>query len=392
MKQRLLLAFCLLSISLQAQNWSMLPDFSGSSRDDGCAFVIDGVAYCGTGRDAGFAYTSDFHSFSFGSESWFPVSSLPDSAKRQYASAVSLNGAGYLFGGFNQNGFLNDLWKYDPTADLWTLESQAPFPGRSGHQSFVIGDTIYIAGGRSEGFLALTEVWAYRTDLQQWDQKASLPGDGVWRGFGVENDSVAIVGLGADSMNVKRGEIYSYNPSMDTWTEITGLQTEPLTYPNAQRIESRLFVFGGEDTFGNYSNAFRYIDLTDNTWHNLTDFPDVPRRGSMSFVSSTDFYISTGITTTERLDQTWVARSAVGLEPLYWSSLEAPPYKSGNFLIANAKWNSCIMQTLSGKKILLNRVAVGKFELPENITPGIYFFQKVNEPCSRVYRLPILEN
>jgi len=389
MKQRLLFAFCMLSISHNAQNWSTLHIYLGSTTDDGCSFVIDDVAYCGTGRDAGFAYTKDSFQFHLNSESWFTASTLPDSAKRQYASDVSYSGAGYLFGGYNQNGFLNDLWKYDPIQNQWAFESTAPFSGRSGHQSIVIGDTLYIAGGRTEASPAVSEVWAYRFDTGVWEQKSAIPGDGVWRGFGVESDSIAYLGLGSDSLNLKRGEVYSYNPETDVWTEITTLQTSPLSYPSAQRIATRLFVFGGEDQFGDYSNAFRYIDLTDLTWHDLTGFSDVPRRGVMSFVSATDFFITTGITATERIDQTWVARSAVGLPSTDVLLEENRPFQSGNILITDKTWDSCKLYKVSGEVLGLNRIENGKFEIPTGVCSGIYFLEGTNSLSVSRFSIPI---
>ncbi|MBI1316543.1 hypothetical protein GC167_06750 [bacterium] len=70
-----------------AQTWTALPDFPGSKRDDGVAFVLGGKAYCGTGLNEEFAETGDFFSFEPVLNAWEPALGLPEGAERQYACA-----------------------------------------------------------------------------------------------------------------------------------------------------------------------------------------------------------------------------------------------------------------------------------------------------------------
>ena len=151
MKTLLIILSLLISLSIFSQNWSQITDFPGSPRDDGTVFKIQNKAYCGTGRDAGFAVTSDFKAFDLGTEMWSSIASLPDSCKRQYATAFVHNDQGYLFGGINSSGeYLNDLWMYSPVQDQWSFVSYLPDVGRSGMLSFVLGSKAYIVGGKTE--------------------------------------------------------------------------------------------------------------------------------------------------------------------------------------------------------------------------------------------------
>jgi N-acetylneuraminic acid mutarotase len=111
-----------------AQSWFQMPDFPGVERDDGASFVIQDIAYCGSGV-VPFVALGDFYAFDLLSESWDTISPLPTGQERQYAAAFSNDSLGFLFGGF-AGSFLNDLWQYDPATDQWTQKSAMPSVGR----------------------------------------------------------------------------------------------------------------------------------------------------------------------------------------------------------------------------------------------------------------------
>lgn len=47
-------------LNSHSQSWIQVPDFPSSERDDGLAFVINDIAYCGTGYKVGWTETKDF--------------------------------------------------------------------------------------------------------------------------------------------------------------------------------------------------------------------------------------------------------------------------------------------------------------------------------------------
>lgn len=372
---------CSLCSGLQAQNWMQIGDFPGGSRDDGVVFTIGDSSYCGTGRNAGFTVTSDFFVFDHATELWSPISAMPDSANRQYATAVTHNGKGYVFGGINdQNEFLNDLWSYNPSTNQWDLLGTAPFDGRSGAQSFVIDDKIFVVGGRTSSVAATNEVWSYDLISGIWDQKNDIPGEGIWRGFATAYNNTGVVGMGADSTLTKRGEIYYYTPSGDTWMEMPQLSTTPMNFVAANRINDRVYVFGGEDAQSLYSNEFRYLDLTNQSWNSMNAFTNVPRRGVMSFVANGNFYFTTGLSTTQRLDETWVARNVVGMEEETQDDFVI--YKIANFLIiVGSSFEECFLLSSEGKTFRLELNSQDNpeaFLLPDYLPPGVYFCYAVN--------------
>lgn len=354
------------------QNWVQLDDFPGTQRDDGCSFETDAFKYCGTGRDAGFQVTNDFYTYVPFSESWVQVASLPGAA-RQYATATGFSGGGYLFGGIDgQGNFLNDLWVYNWQPDQWTFLGNAPFEGRSGAQCFIVDLVLYIVGGRTISSNATNEVWGFDLVTETWQSYASVPNDGIWRGFGTSYNDIGIVGMGSDSTSRKRGEIYFYDPAIDFWIEMTQIETEPMNYPATSLKGDRFFVYGGEDTLGVYRNDFRYLDLINLTWNSLAPFTQEGRRGAMAFSSESDFYITTGLTSTQRLSETWVARDVVGInEPTVAKDL-AMYVLDGNLILPNQSDN-CQLFSSTGQLINLTMLEPGVFRLPKSLPKGVYY-------------------
>ncbi|MCR9173311.1 MAG: hypothetical protein NXI10_12500 [bacterium] len=376
MMRLLLLMFTLGTFSTgYSQNWNELANYSGGPMDDGCSFTIDNIAYCGSGRDSLFNVSADFYAFNFATEQWSEIGALPFSMRRQYATADTYNSEGYVFGGINQEGeYLKDLWRYTPAGNTWDYLGQAPFEGRAGMQSFVIEDTLYIVGGRTATSDAVNDVWAYDFTTSTWTAKNDMPNDGIWRGFGAVYNGTGIVGLGSDSTFTKRGEVFFYDASQDSWTEMVALETEPMSYPAASVINDRLLIYGGIDTLDVIRNDFRYLDLTNLAWNSLNSFPDVARRGVMTFSSSSDFYISTGLTTTERLDETWVARDVANLEEVI-AGVKLNVRVENGVLYLFDDVSDCYLYNSLGAEVPLIPMSAGVYQLPAGLPAGIYFCQ-----------------
>jgi len=149
MKTILLSFFILLVKFIFAQNWTQQLDYPSTERDDGCSFTIGPISYCGSGLAPWFSPLADFYAYNSFDSNWYPIQSLPAGKERQYATAFSHDSKGYVFGGVSSNGYLNDLWQFDPALNQWDSISSLPSEGISGASSFVIGDTAYIIGGKN---------------------------------------------------------------------------------------------------------------------------------------------------------------------------------------------------------------------------------------------------
>jgi Galactose oxidase, central domain len=74
------------------------------------------------------------------------------------------------FGGTNGLQWFNDVWSYDPRANIWTQQEcigYIPAP-REGHSAAVVGDVMYVFGGRTEEGTDLGDLAAFRLSTRRW--------------------------------------------------------------------------------------------------------------------------------------------------------------------------------------------------------------------------------
>jgi N-acetylneuraminic acid mutarotase len=179
-------------------------------------------------------------------------------ARQRCLNWIDSNGNLWLFGGIGWNpseaGMLNDLWKFDPTTDLWTWVSGSPGLDAAG----VYG---------TEGQAASSNVPGGRETATGWiDQNNNL-----WVYGGIMN--------GGNGYS----DLWQFNPSTNMWTWESGSQTAdlagvygtegtpaPANFPGTRSYSlgwtdssGNLWLFGGsqQDTQGqgNLNDLWRYV-------------------------------------------------------------------------------------------------------------------------------------
>lgn len=290
----------------QAQNWQQVSDFAGVQRDDAVSFVIGDIAYCGTGNMPWGIGTVDFFGLDLTNDIWFSIASLPIGEERQYACGFSTNENGFVFGGYSAGSFYNDIWMYDPILDSWLEKTPLPSVGRSGSSCFVIGDTVYIIGGKTATDYAIDEVWAYNMVTDNWIQKNDFPFGTIWRSSATASPDKGYLIFGKDSSLNYSDVLFEYDFSSDTWIEIAQFPLTGRIYSSLNFFNNQLLVIGGLDSLSNSYNDFWKFDLTDGSWTQLNSIPSNGRRGGVSFVSNSSIYYTTGIdASNQRLKETW---------------------------------------------------------------------------------------
>ncbi|CAG9317695.1 unnamed protein product [Blepharisma stoltei] len=92
-------------------------------------------------------------------------------SSRESHSLCVMDGLLYLFGGYNGNAYMNDLWIYYPDDALWeSVKAQGTTPtARSGHAASSQGDVMIIFGGKdSSGYL--NDMYQFNTLSEIWQQ------------------------------------------------------------------------------------------------------------------------------------------------------------------------------------------------------------------------------
>ncbi len=333
----LILLLCCIYNSFFGQDWNQLTDFPGTARDDGTTFTIGNKVYCGTGLQVGWTCTNDFYAFDLLSESWSTIAPMPSAMQRQYTFSCSILGEGYVFGGINDAGdYLNDLWKYNAISNSWLQLTSMPSEGRSGGVSFVLDNKMYVVGGKSLTSAALNETWMYDPALDEWSVMADFPQNGSWRGVAFQYDNKGFVGLGKDNAGQYNLGFYSYDPALNGWNPVVDYTSIGRAYTGAAQIGQFAYLLGGVDSVGTITNTFEKIDLTNFSTLNLTPLPNPPRKGGMAFTSNDAFFITTGVSTANRLTETWKASSILSTPELFIETelLIYPNPSKGDFTIS----------------------------------------------------------
>lgn len=312
---KLTLFFLCVAAKLLSQSWFQLPDFPGTERDDGVAFVINNKAYCLSGLDVNFNCTANGFVLDGATETWSVMASLPAGKERQYATAFSNAGYGYVLGGINgSNVCVKDFWKYDLLSDSWVALPDFPGVARQGMSSFIIKNNVYIAGGKLVDGTVLNDLWQYNFLTALWTQKNNLPVSGMWRGSGFAIDTVAYIAYGMTNSQSYNHKMYAYDYHTDTWALVSGISLPARRYVGTAVCGNGAGLYGGQDSIGNISNELMVFDPLDNS---LTWKPGIStfgRKGGMAFSLNAWFYITTGVTNSARVKETWKAVNIVGVE------------------------------------------------------------------------------
>lgn len=157
-------------------NWRSAFLFPGGNRERMVSFVIDDIAYVGSG--GGFPFEGpykefdEFYKFDPNSDNWEEIAPIPLAG----SSGVSfvLNGEGYVTGYSNQDS--HRLFKYNPATDAWTEMNNNPFAEQSDYtMAITIEDKAYtfVSDEESES----TSVHLYDGNSDIWSEFMTVPGD-----------------------------------------------------------------------------------------------------------------------------------------------------------------------------------------------------------------------
>ncbi|MBL0045485.1 MAG: T9SS type A sorting domain-containing protein [Flavobacteriales bacterium] len=244
------------------QTWNQIPDFPGTARDDAAAFSIGPHAYFGTGMQVGWSLTNDWWMLDIiGNPQWYSVPQLPASP-RQYCTAFNFDfdTEGYLFGGLDANGALNELWSFSESTNSWTQKASLPAAGRYAAASFTLNSKAYVVTGLVAGGHTTNECWRYDPLTDDWLQVADIPGIGRHRASCINSWPYGYVAGGADSAYHALSDVWRYDANNDEWT---AAQPLPEARYGADAIAADWLpgIIGGasnDTTF--HSNAYMYSE------------------------------------------------------------------------------------------------------------------------------------
>jgi N-acetylneuraminic acid mutarotase len=205
------------------QVWTQKANFIGSARRGASSFVVNNVAYVGTGEDCQ-GLCDDFYRYDAAENMWHAINSFPGGARRQ-AVGFELNGYGWVATG-DAGVLKRDLWSYNVVTDQWQQKSNLPGNARLGAVAWSTSPSAYIATGQDATGVFLNDVWQYNYYQNAWSSKNIYIGGGRVNATAFVINGTAYLGGGYNGAYLD--DFYSYHGVAALQEEAASL----ILYPN----------------------------------------------------------------------------------------------------------------------------------------------------------------
>lgn len=247
---------------------------------------------------------------------WSPIADLPYTPFGKNFGGVTHAGITtdstdiYLAGGFtsNQAGTsqifgTNQVWKYIVSQNAYIRLPDLPVSIAAGQLQYLDGKLHYMGGINAARTVSFDE--HYVLDLNNlsggWTNLASLPAPRQHMGSAVYGGKIYIIGgqIGNDATSVAQKDVYSYDPTTNTWTKLADLPVPPNAkgrshiYSSIAVLGDRILVVAGEIVWKINTDIVSAYSPATNSWTNLTPLP-VKSSGGMVGVINDIIYYTTG--------------------------------------------------------------------------------------------------
>lgn len=266
--------------------------------------------YC-SGDDFDVKRPIDVHVLDTRTNRWRPVEKPSDNSphdnhtpyQRYGHTAVAYGGKAYIWGGRNDSeGASSVLHEYDPVLNRWTaVKATGQVPAaRDGHSACVFGKQMLIFGGFEEDFQRFSqETFAFDFETKHWSELKTWGHAPAWRDFHtttVIGNRMYIFGGRSDQLGEYHSnrEIYfdklKYLNLQDfMWyePEVKGDKPTGRRSHSSWAYKDKLYIFGGFSGINNeHFNTLYEFNPATNTWSQMKPIGEgpTPRRRQCSIV------------------------------------------------------------------------------------------------------------
>ncbi len=225
-------------------------------------------------------------------ERWSQAAELPFPLAG--AAVERFEGAVYITGGENAEGINRAVLAFDPNTNTWVEKKPKPTPVDD-VRMVVLGEKLYIPGGRlADGSLS-EAVEVYDPINDRWESAASLPE--ARSGYALAAFEGRMYLFGGWDGNQLVDTVWMYDPEEDRWSSRQPLP-QAKAWAAAAVLGSKIFLIGGETESGIVADFLAYYPnrgLNDTgAWE---EKPPLPQgRRSLSAVTLADgIYIASGV-------------------------------------------------------------------------------------------------
>lgn len=173
---------------------------------------------------------------------------------------------------------------------------------RSRGIAFSIGNRGYFGMGEDTADMVRNDLWEYDPGTDSWMQRASLPAPGRRDAVGIAIGNKGYVGTGIDAAESAFGnnlnDWWEYNPVTNTWTQ-------KATYPGSASwngiyfgcgftVNGMGYIVGGKQGNSQYVSALWQYNPTTNSWLQRATFPGGTRYSMSAFTINGIAYAGLG--------------------------------------------------------------------------------------------------
>lgn len=203
---------------------------------------------------------------------WQNTLALPEA--RSGMASAAFESALYIFGGVTPGGISPASLRFSPTTNAWEVLSAKPTPV-SEAQAAVLGEMIFIPGGRLENGQPSPVLEAYSPRLNRWEKLAPLPRALCGYALAAFEGDLYLFG-GWDGLQYTN-TVYVYDPDSNQWQTRNPMQMAR-GYAAAVTLEGRIFVIGGFDGQNALSSVQVYYPSREragaNPWEERAPLPE----------------------------------------------------------------------------------------------------------------------
>jgi DNA-binding CsgD family transcriptional regulator len=188
-------------------------------------------------------------------ERWRELAPMPEGRFGFALARFRFDGNTYLYaiGGEVGSQVDGSVLRYD--LDAWVRFRAKPTPV-SDVQAAVVGNRIFVPGGRTADGQISSALEAYDPQRDSWQALAPLPEARAGYALAAVEGKLYLFG-GVDGEQAPRAEVWQYNPDLDTWQPQTAM-SEPRSGLGSVAIDDQIFLMGGENASGPLTLHQRY--------------------------------------------------------------------------------------------------------------------------------------
>jgi N-acetylneuraminic acid mutarotase len=184
------------------------------------------------------------------------------------------------------------------SAQTWTQLGNPPanYEARNHVMAFSIDGFGYLATGA--GNFYNSDVYKYDPSNDSWTQLANFPGGPRSFGYAVENNGKAYAGFGLLERPASVGDsvfsdLWEFDPVSNSWTALATFPGQARWHPAMVATPGKIFVGCGGSFIGDLKDWWEY-DINSDVWTKKADLPSFARHHPYFFEINGEAYVGFG--------------------------------------------------------------------------------------------------